>query len=156
MKLYQIMIVLMAVAFVACEKEEVDNAAPQIEVANPIHDAAYHPGDTIHFECTFTDNEQLKSYKIDIHFAGDHEHKSVSITNNEWQYENTWDFQEGVSSEYVTHSEIVIPETVVSDGMEEEITEGEYHFGVYCTDLSGNESQEFVDIIIEHDDHDHE
>lgn len=156
MKNLKFLIIVLAVIVAACDKAEVDNTAPIIVVEQPANEQEFHPEDTVSFKCLFTDDVALKSYKIDIHYGGSHEHKSASVDEVEWHFEQTWSFDSGLKESLVEHSEIVIPELVEHDGLEGEIKAGEYHFGVYCTDMAGNVNQEFIDIVIEHEDHDHE
>jgi hypothetical protein len=128
--------------------DEVDTQAPVIEVSSPKEEAHFHPGDTLYFVGQFNDNVALKSYKINIHFNADgHEHKSTKdfSSNNAWTFEKSWLFEPGKTEEQVSHKEIIIPETI--DGLP--LSAGDYHFGVFCSDESGNESHHYIDIEIE-------
>ena len=148
--------------FVACSDDDVDTTKPTIELIKPSDETAFHPGDKIEFVCDFADNDELASYKVDIHSNfDDHEHTTSmqmkSETEDEhghaWTYENKWTFEEGLSTIQVNHQEIEIPLTVPHDDAEEEIAEGHYHLGVYCLDVAGNENVVFIEIEIEHDEH---
>jgi|AGTN01.3.fsa_nt_gi hypothetical protein len=171
-KLFLASIVLLgALAFTSCEKEEVDNEKPLIDLIAPEEDEAFQPGSDIHFEVEFSDNVALASYKVNIHGAFDgHTHSVVSTRAEEdaVEFEKTWmesDFialgEEPISgkrSVTVHHHEIEIPATINEGGIAKPIKEGHYHFTVYCTDEAGLESSVTREIVIssdaeEHDDH---
>ena len=125
----------------------VDTQKPDINLIEPNDEDHFSPGDTINFECQFEDNEALKSYKIEIHFNADgHTHKSSMKEPPEvlWQYKKTWDFDQGVKNILIKHREFIIPETI--DGLP--LAEGDYHLGIYVTDVSGNENHLFINIEI--------
>ncbi len=133
--------------FNACNKEaDIDTEAPVIAIASPDDDQHFHPGETIHFEATFTDDVALSQFKIDIHHGGEHTHKSAFSEEVEWSFEHIGDLS---GREQVVKMDIEIPEHA---------EHGKYHFLVFCTDLTGNESWVGVDVFIEeeehHDDHD--
>lgn len=67
-------------AFTSCEKEFNDNEKPVIVLTAPAEDEAVLPGSDIHFEVTFSDNEALASYKVNIHGAFDGHGHSTSAT----------------------------------------------------------------------------
>ena len=75
-----VIILLFAVltAFTSCEKELNDNENPVIVLSSPVEDAKIRPGSAIHFEVTFSDNEALASYKVNIHGAFDGHGHSTS------------------------------------------------------------------------------
>jgi len=89
-------------------------------------------GTTQKYSARFTDNEQLGSYKFDIHFAGDgHVHpdditqkKSISLT--EWSFTKN-DNLDG-SDKTITFTKVI----------DEEAKAGPYHCLVYSTDAAGN------------------
>ncbi len=143
-----------AFAFLACEEVDVDNEKPVILIIAPTDDKAVAPGSAIYFEVEFSDNEALASYKVDIHGAFDnHTHNVTELsgiitraTTDSVAFEKTWresDFLAlgetpiaGRKQATVTHQHIVIPENVNG----KPLREGHYHFIVYCTDQSGQES----------------
>ena len=144
-------------AFISCSNDDVDTTKPTIDLVTPVEETIFHPGDEIAFECNFSDNKELASYKIEIHSNFDgHEHTSAQLKSEDedhghaWTYEKEWAFEDGLSSTLVSHQEIVVPETVTIDGEEEEIAEGHYHLGVYCLDEAGNQAEIFIEIEIEH------
>ncbi|MGQ1785013.1 MULTISPECIES: DUF4625 domain-containing protein [unclassified Saccharicrinis] len=146
--------------FVACSSsDEVDTTKPTIELMKPVDGEAFHPGDKIEFICNFSDNDELASYKVDIHSAFDsHAHSAIQLKSGAeedhgeaWDYENTWTFEDGLSTASVSHQEMVIPVTILHEGVSEEVAEGHYHLGVYCLDAAGNQSEFFIEIEIEHE-----
>lgn len=176
-------VLLSAMAFTACDKDSVDTEKPVITVMKPSVDEAVTPGNAIHFEVQFSDNEALASYKVDIHGAfDDHGHTAVAgrnavtvttdigtelsgidmraVTGNGTEllgavtraatdsvaFEKTWiesNFSAlgeapiaGRTQARVAHQHIVIPASING----KPLREGHYHFIVYCTDQSGQES----------------
>ncbi len=149
---------------VACSNnDDVDTTKPTIELIKPIDEANFHPGDKLEFVCNFNDDTKLASYKVEIHnnFNG-HDHTSptqlkagLEEEEHPWSYQNSWNFDDGISTANIKHHEIQIPLTINQEGVEEEIAEGHYHLGVYCLDAAGNENSVFIEIEIEHEDHIH-
>ena len=142
------------ILFVACSSDDKDSVAPVITLIEPHVDEVFEPGEEIHFEANFTDNVQLASYKIDIHYGGDHTHgRGVALgEGHDHEYEK-WDFEQVYPLSGRTmdvHRDIPIP-TMING---KPIKRGEYHFGVYALDAAGNQSLVFRDIYIL-DDHDH-
>ncbi|MBN1989963.1 MAG: DUF4625 domain-containing protein [Bacteroidales bacterium] len=132
--------------FSACEKDG-DTQKPTITIIEPTSGTALIAGDEIHFEADFSDNQELKSYKIDIHSAEDgHTHtKSIAAEDHaSWALQKSWSFEAGQKNAHIHHHEIVIPTTI--DGVA--IETGRYHLLVYCTDKDGNESWKAVSITI--------
>lgn len=124
---------------VSCSKSEdetpIDTEKPVIQIVSPTNEQVFLTGETISFSANFSDNVELSSYKIDIHWAGGHDHKSTndSVT---WTYQKSWNFDAGLTTASISHNEVVIPLEV--DG--KMVAPGAYHFLVYCTDKAGNES----------------
>lgn len=110
-------------AFSAC-KEDKDDEAPTISVASPQDHTEYEPGESIQVKATFSDNEELSEYKIDLHVAGDHSHKRES----EWDYETT-------GALTGTNQTIELTIDIPAD-----TEHGEYHLNVECLDKEGNEA----------------
>jgi len=139
---------LLAVVFFAtsCEKEENDTQKPVITVEGPEQNEVLYIGSGIHLEVEFTDDTELKSYKVDIHSNFDgHTHKS---TNSEdtiaWSFQKSWNFDAGQKNAHVHHHEIVVPHEYNGN----DISQGIYHFMIYCTDAAGNESWTAVPVKI--------
>lgn len=139
-------ILSIALALSSCEKEEVDTVKPVIEVSGPAEDAVLYIGSGIHFEVEFSDDVELKSYKVDIHSNFDgHSHKSLLAEGAEWHFQQSWDFDAGQKNAHVHHHEIVVPEQING----EPIATGNYHFMIYCTDAAGNETWTAVPVEIQ-------
>lgn len=137
--IHLILILLIGIFLTSCSNDDdnADTTPPTITIIEPHEDEIFDAGTTMHAEITFSDNVELASYKIDIHHAGDgHGHGGRNIME-EWDYE-----VEGAlfGEDYTLHSEIAIPE---------DAEEGEYHFGVFALDTSGNETVVWSEIIIE-------
>lgn len=129
---------LALVAFSACEKDsDSDTTKPVIAIETPTNDQEFAPGDAIPFKGSITDNEELSSFKVDIHWGADHDHGKLA---SQWDHEQTW----SISGTLFEFDESI---TIPGDA-----DHGEYHMIVYATDKSGNEA-EFVtlDLIIEDD-----
>jgi hypothetical protein len=145
--------ILSVFVLASCQKDDVDNTAPTLSLIKPANEQAVTPGSAINFECDFSDNEALKSYKIDIHFAGDHVHTKKAgrlEDGHPWTFEKSWDFDSGVSAKNIQHAEIVVPDSVMGEeGIVEPILKGVYDFGVFVTDVAGNESHVYIKVDIE-------
>jgi len=146
----------------SCSEDDdsvVDAQSPEVNMIEPHAEEEIAPGGEVHFEAVFTDNEELDSYKIDIHSNFDgHDHASLKQSeDNPWSYSEVFQIEPGQTSFEALHH-IDVPETM--GGMA--ISEGVYDVGVFVTDAAGNESQAFLEVHIEgdhdedHDDHDHE
>ncbi|PKP11005.1 MAG: hypothetical protein CVU09_04285 [Bacteroidetes bacterium HGW-Bacteroidetes-4] len=154
MKKQILLITAIVVALISCKKEDVDNTAPEINLAQPVFDQTIAIGSAIPFEATFTDDVALKAYKIDIHSAQEHVHtKYAKLNLNEghpWTYEKSWEFETGLTQSEVKHHLIAVPDSIMGkEGFLEPVMPGEYHMGIFCTDISGNENHVFIDIILE-------
>ena len=163
----------LATVFVACEKVDVDSQKPVISIIEPSTDEVVNPGDAVHFKVMFSDNMALASYKVNIHGAFDgHSHNSgTRSATDSIAFERTWletDFIAlgetpivGKQQVTVEHQHIKIPATIsrTVNGVAEEmpLKEGHYHFIVYCTDESGQESYVAKEIFISYsaDGHSH-
>jgi len=135
-----IAIVLLMSAFIitSCEKDEVDTQKPVITISAPEEHEVLYIGSEIHFEVDFSDDTELKSYKVDIHSNFDgHDHKSIATEDSvAFSFQQSWNFDAGLKNTHIHHHEIVIPLEI--DG--KEISQGDYHLMVYCTDAAGNEN----------------
>ncbi len=145
---YFVAIALLMSVFVitSCEKDDTDTQKPVITLAAPEENEVLNIGSEIHFEVDFSDDVELKSYKVDIHSNFDgHDHKSASTGDSiAFSVQKSWNFDAGLKNTHVHHHEITIPHEI--DG--KEISQGNYHFMVYCTDAAGNESWVAVPVKI--------
>lgn len=136
--------------FTSCE-DDGDTVKPTIELESPAEGAVLKTGSAIHLEMSLDDNEMLSSYKVDIHDAAGHTHETKAESSDEtviFTYSNSWSIS-GSKNAQIHHHEIEIPENAAH---------GAYHFLVYCTDASGNESYVVRNITLsdEGDDGHHE
>lgn len=148
---FSLFLAAIALFLISCEEEAGDNTKPQIILIEPANDDTLAIGEDIHFEADFSDDVELRSYKIDIHSAEGHEHKST--LEGEFSYSHSWELVSGIKETHQHHHEILIPEGV---------EEGKYHFMVYLLDRAGNESWVAIDVYLsadyhsDDDNHDHD
>lgn len=138
-------IAITTIALVSCTKDDAkDTTRPVIEIFEPANGDTLFIGYGVHLEMDLSDNESLKSYKIDIHddFDG-HDHGKKSTADGAWSFSRSWDIS-GLKNTRIHHHEIEVPTTV--NGVP--IEKGNYHFTVYCTDEAGNESFMVRDVVI--------
>jgi len=132
-----IMLLTVVLFATSCEKDEEDTQKPVITIEGPEQNEVLYLGSGIHFEVEFSDDTELKSYKVDIHSNFDgHTDKSTQHDSISWSFQKSWNFDAGQKNALVHHHEIVIPKEY--DG--KEISQGNYHLMIYCTDAAGNES----------------
>ncbi len=123
--------VLVLLSFNACSSDDGDTTKPVINLISPAEGADLRVGnqDGIHLEMDLEDNENLASYKIDIHSNFDgHTHKAEGETTA-FSFSKSWNVTG--KNAHIHHHEIIIPENA---------THGKYHLMVYCVDAAGNES----------------
>lgn len=115
---------LLMFTFQSCTKD-VDDEAPVI-ASFTVDSETVAAGSEIHADLNFTDNEALKSYKIDIHdnFDG-HGHGKVG---QRWSYQELVDIS---GKDFDEHKHIDVPNDAFS---------GPYHFTIYVLDAEGNQS----------------
>lgn len=119
----------MILVFSSCKKK--DEEAPEIEVKEPAQESVYKQGDSFRLHVVFTDNKELKQYKIDIHHGAGHDHgsnKKTAVTA-EWEYEDI-DNLEGEQGGF--DKTLSIPSDAET---------GEYDIIIQCTDASGLEAE---------------
>ncbi len=112
----------------ACDDEETDLMRPEIEVASPAEDAEFAVGTAIPFQATFSDDQGMSGFSIEVHdnFDG-HDHKR---TKNLVRWDWSGNFEAtGATFNANMGSEIAIPENAAA---------GPYHFIVSAIDASGN------------------
>lgn len=131
-------IVLFFFGMFSCNKDEKDKEAPSITLTEPEEGETFTiaTGDSveIHFNAIFSDNEALKSYKIDIHNAEGHSHKAVE------SYDTV--FTGALSGiQFFVHQHIFAHPFLISDT-------GHYHLVVYALDGNGNEQMAYREIHI--------
>jgi hypothetical protein len=126
------------IAFSGCKKDDQDNEKPAITLNSPVENEVIIAGtDTsiicLNAECS--DNVQLKQYKLNIHNAAGHGHKS-SLAG--------WDtiiIQPLDGKSRIVDLDIDLPHFDQADT-------AHYHYMVYCLDQAGNESMVYRTIEI--------
>ncbi|MBP5234993.1 MAG: DUF4625 domain-containing protein [Bacteroidales bacterium] len=134
----------------SCKKDEGDVTPPVISLEEPEEGDEFLIGGEhgMHFECDFSDNVALASYKIDIHYNdGEYAHEHSKAVENLFSFQKTYTDIAGKKNAHVHQHDVVIPETA---------PEGKYHLMVYCTDEAGNESYIVRNIVFSHDAEEHE
>lgn len=151
-----LIILTVSALFTSCSDNDGDTTAPVITLNAPAEGGQLKIGHGVHFSMELSDNEMLKSYKVEIHenMTQPHDHTRSDAAANYFSYDNTWDVSE-YKSISIHHHEIEIPD---------DVTPGNYHFIVYCLDAAGNQSHvaRNIELVIsddaddDDDDHDHE
>lgn len=151
--------VLVLCGAMSCNKDEEDTEKPTFDNtdATPVEGGKYLPGGKIIVHQTFSDNEELGSFNIEIHNNFDHHSHSTetakSISKHEdhdhdhehGDVENAWVFNQDYEipagkKVYTADLTIDIPET---------IAEGDYHFMIRVTDKAGWQEIKAVSLEIE-------
>jgi|GEM_PF-494079 len=125
--------------------EPVDTEKPTITINSPKDKEHLHPKDRIHADIDFTDNVELASWKIDIHWAGDgHKHDDHAVVNTQngdaktkWETTLTGSIS-GQRNAHI-HKHIDVPEGIEG---------GNHHFCVHALDKAGNEAKACIDLDI--------
>lgn len=134
--------------FSSCGKDAPrDTEKPVIKLNDPADGEHVLIGDDhgLHFECELSDNEMVDSYRIEIHANFDghtHTHSSTLRHGDEkpFHYDRSW--KVGKRNAHIHHHDIVVPKGVA---------EGNYHFVIYCTDASQNETMTYRSIVLTED-----
>ncbi len=137
----------------ACDNDDdVDTTKPVIEIESPADHAHFHAGDDFDLKALITDNDELASWKISVHYNEDgHSHQKSARASTEeeaeveWQQEWSGTFEASLKSFELTQT-ITIPANA---------EHGEYHLGVFALDQSGNEQVVFIEIEVEGEEHAH-
>lgn len=107
------------------------NTAPKITLIAPAEDDILQIGKAIHFDMDLDDDNQLKSYRVEIHenFDGHAHTKENEGSVFPSVFDKTWEITG--KGRNVHHHGIVIPANA---------KEGIYHFVIYCTNVAGEQS----------------
>ena len=140
-------LLFVSIAFVSCsdsDSSDLDTQKPTISIQSPMDHQEVEPGTELNIQALLQDETALASYKVEIHAAGDgHEHRTIALDNKvPFTYENVFQIESNPKSYQVDYS-ISIPENAKED---------HYHVGIFCIDAAGNQSQQFVEIFIGHED----
>jgi hypothetical protein len=152
-KFYVLTLALAATTMIlATGCEDSDNTKPVIDLIEPADGDMLRVGSDVHFEMNLSDDEALKSYKVEIHHNFDghgHESRDTPTPGDEEPFAFNRSWEVSGKNAHVHHHEIVIPENA---------RPGDYHLMVYCTDAAGNEAHVARDIVLSHEggDHDHD
>lgn len=154
MNLKYLMLAFLAIPFLsACDDDDdVDTTKPVIEIIKPEDHAHFHAGADFDLEAILTDNDELASWKINVHYNADgHSHQKSASASAEVETEVEWDQHwsgtiEAGQKSFELKQTITIPTNA---------EHGEYHLGVYALDKSGNEQVVFIEIEVEDEEHAH-
>ena len=135
-------ILVMLLAAWSCSTNEVDDEPPVINMNESHHfpqicDTVY-VGETFTFRATFTDNQELGAYSIDIHHNFDHHSHSTEVgdceldppktpTDNVFLFIQSYTIPNGLTT-YEAEAEIDIPDDADT---------GDYDFFLAVTDKEG-------------------
>lgn len=142
--IFPVFLMSLTLFMTSCEKDK-DTLKPVIQLHEPAEGDTLWVGQDVHFEADFSDDKELKAWKVDIHndFDG-HGHKSSLGDTEPWLYTHSWSFEPGLRNSHVHTHEISVPAEVNG----KPIATGPYHVMVYCTDAAGNESWTVVKVQI--------
>ncbi len=138
LKILSISIVSLTMIFSSCKKDE-DTMAPTIDsitVDGEDHEVTVNAGSTMNIVGTFSDNEDLGEWKIDMHDDFDsHNHGKTTLTVSPFSYQETLAISGTQTTE--TH-QVDVPANASA---------GPYHFICRLLDANGNEGS-FVEIEV--------
>jgi len=141
-------LLMISLGFISCTDDDGDTTKPVITLNAPEEGATLKVGSNIHFDMDLEDNEELRSYKVEIHNNFDnHGHGTKAENTGEtvpFSFNRSWDVS-GIKNTHAHHHDIIIPA---------DATHGAYHFMVYCTDAAGNESYVVRNIVLSDEGHD--
>ncbi len=119
-----------------------DTEKPTISIVKPSDEQSVLAGENLAVEIAFSDNVELASYKIEIHYSGDgHSHNRLNTQNEDipWNHHSEGNLS---GKNDVFHSTIQVPISA---------EHGIYHFGVYALDRAGNQNIQWVELDVEHE-----
>jgi hypothetical protein len=137
----QISVLAMLAILSSCSSDDKDTEKPTVQIITPSDESDYAEGDNINITFVLTDNEALKSFKIDIHENDGHNHGPRPAENVENPF--SYELIENINGNLKTFSKSV----VVTIPVGVELTE--YDLGVFAIDASGNEQKEFIKFHID-------
>ncbi len=129
---------LLFIGIISCSpninSDDTDPVIENLEIVNldSINKIQYYVGVNAQFSANFLDNQELGSYKFDIHFAGDghrHTHSDVeqpTFTASKWGFTKNGDLDG-------TEKKVTFSNKVSEDALS-----GPYHCVVYTIDEAGN------------------
>lgn len=131
------------IGFSSCDDDDKDTTGPVIKLISPKEEAVVAPGQNLVVEAEVSDDEELKSYKIDIHWGGDHHHDVLKASTDD---ETLVQWQKVIVGDFNEVKEAKINETIPVPA---NVEPGDYHLILYCTGASGVESKVWVTFEIE-------
>lgn len=132
------LLTLFAIATISCSPNiNSDSESPiveDLEVVNldSISNIDLYVGVKAQFSANFLDNQELGSYKFDIHFAGDGHKSHINIEDKKTTNSVEWGFTKNGELSG-TEQKVSFSKTV-----DEEAVSGPYHCVVYTVDNAGN------------------
>lgn len=128
--------------FVACEKTDdtgFDTEPPALDVVAPAPCEVILFGEKLQLKATFTDNEAVKSYKLNVHHNFDHH------THGDHQEVCGLDEIKIASNPYLNNWTVSLPNlpSISIDttfDLPAGYEGGDYHVLLYLTDINGNQS----------------
>lgn len=141
MKKY-IALAFVSIVAVSCSSDEdIDTIKPEITIITPTDHQEVEPGTPLSFKANLKDNVGLASYKIEIHSAEDgHQHRNEEIA---FSYETVGSLS---GTMQLLEKDIPVPANVL---------DGHYHVGIFVIDTAGNQNQQFIEVFIGEDHHEH-
>ena len=143
-----LILILLAVTVVSCSPNiNSDSEAPMIENLEIINldsvNKIVFPVETnVQFSANFIDNQELGSYKFDIHFAGDgHKHshidnKKAATPTSEWNF--TKNGEQSGTEQKITFTRKIHFKDKEGAILDIVANSGPYHCVVYAVDKAGN------------------
>lgn len=146
MKKYLVLFVALF-SLVSCDSsDDLDTTKPEISIITPTDHQEVLPGQTLQFLANVSDNENLASYKIEVHNSDDgHQHRSVIQSYS----------KEAFSTEIVGSLTGKSQEISHDIQISSEALHGHYHVGIFVIDSAGNQNENFVEIYIGDEEHHH-
>lgn len=138
MRQYSFIIVLILTLFSCSKSAKQDSEPPVIEQlitlnSDNVMELFYPIGASVKFHTTITDNEELGSYRMEVHYAGDgHRHYRLEPTPNKATSLENWEFD--VSDNFSGKSKTFS----ISRTIDDDAKASPYHAIMYATDDAGN------------------
>lgn len=148
--LFTVFLALGFVAFSSCsdDKDESDTTGPVITLTDPNDGDSFARGEDIHITFDLEDESGLNNYKIDIHWGEGHTHKSAVVAHSEPIKEKAWNYLKVYNDDTEVKGKKKAHVHIHTDEIPEDAKLGEYHFGVFASDLKGNESKKYITMKI--------
>src|SRR5690606_36231356 len=146
MKKYLVLFVALF-SLVSCDSsDDLDTTKPEISIITPTDHQEVLPGQTLQFLANVSDNENLASYKIEVHNSDDgHQYGSLIQSYSKEA------FSTDIVGSLTGKSPVISHDIQISS----EALHGHYHVRIFVFDAAGNPDENFVAIYIGDEDHDH-